>query len=150
MNDQTDLKRALSRLSQMLPEQACVASQERLLAAFRAQRRRRSRQVWGYRAGAAACLVLALSWFLVHHSFQASHATRAKDTFYSATSGFVALPYAQSDVPLEQAVIVRVELQPSELAAFGVAVASGSGSGQIKADVLVGQDGIARAMRLVE
>ena len=65
-------------------------------------------------------------------------------------SEFIALPYAQSEVPLEQPVIVRVHIPVSELGVMGVPFAPATGGERIKADLLVGQDGVARAVRLVQ
>jgi len=63
---------------------------------------------------------------------------------------FIALPYSQSEVPLEQPVIVRVRIPVSELGAMGVRSASMSAGESVNADLLVGQDGVARAVRLVQ
>lgn len=66
----------------------------------------------------------------------------------SLTSGFVALPYAQSEVPLEEAVIIRVDLTPSAWGALNVRPSPKTGGG-IRADLLIGQDGVARAVRVI-
>jgi hypothetical protein len=60
------------------------------------------------------------------------------------------LPYAQSDVPMEQAVIVRIKISASELGAIGMPLSGVPRGGNVSADLLVGQDGVARAVRLVE
>jgi hypothetical protein len=68
---------------------------------------------------------------------------------------FVALPYSQSGVPLENPVIVHMTLGRSELGALGVSAAVVNareigGTEKIHADLLVGQDGVARAVRFVQ
>ncbi|MCA1614700.1 MAG: hypothetical protein LC795_11275 [Acidobacteria bacterium] len=51
--------------------------------------------------------------------------------------------------PAEEAHLVRVELPRSALASFGLPVGADSAGGRVKADVLLGEDGIARAIRFV-
>jgi hypothetical protein len=63
--------------------------------------------------------------------------------------GFVAVP-AAADLPrFESGTIVRVELPVSELPGYGVDISPAAGDGPVEADVLVGQDGQPRAIRLV-
>ncbi len=149
VKDQGDLQERMRRFSGSLPQEASVEVELQLVRAFRT-RRRRPRLLLAYWAG-AACLALALTAFF-RQNFPSPHqAAVAKATYAAATAGFVALPYAQSDVPLEETVIVRVTLQPDELGSLGAPMAAArTGNGLIKADLLVGQDGIARAFRLVE
>ena len=54
-------------------------------------------------------------------------------------------PYTQA----EEGHLVRVELPRSALASFGLPVNAEATGGRVKADVLMGQDGIARAIRFV-
>jgi hypothetical protein len=54
-------------------------------------------------------------------------------------------PYAQA----EEGHLVRVELPRSALASFGLPVNAEAPGGRVKADVLMGQDGVARAIRFV-
>ncbi|MBV8856039.1 MAG: hypothetical protein JOZ02_03670 [Acidobacteria bacterium] len=54
-------------------------------------------------------------------------------------------PYTQA----EEGHLVRVELPRSALASFGLPVNAETAGGRVKADVLMGQDGIARAIRFV-
>jgi hypothetical protein len=54
-------------------------------------------------------------------------------------------PYTQA----EEGHLVRVELPRSALASFGLSVNAEASGGRVKADVLMGQDGIARAIRFV-
>jgi hypothetical protein len=62
---------------------------------------------------------------------------------------FVALPGAASLPQFESGSIVRVDLPLSSLVAYGVDISTSGGRGPVKADVLVGQDGEPRAIRLV-
>lgn len=150
MNNRTDLREALSRLIETMPAEASTAAEDRVLTAFRA-RSRRSRQVRACWASGAALLVLALGWIWIRPSaLPVQKPSGAESTYFAATAGFVALPYAQSGVPLEEAVIVRVNLSPSALGSLGIPVTLSHGNHKISADLLIGQDGIARAVRLVE
>jgi hypothetical protein len=151
MNDETNFRAALSRVGEALPRDVSSGAEQRLLAAFRA-RRKRARLLRIYAVGAVACLVLALTWFLSPRSPQViSPGTVELGGYQTATDGFVALPYAQSDVPMEEAVIVRLKLQRSELGSLGVpALAPFKTNGNINAELLVGQDGVARAVRVVQ
>lgn len=135
------LEQALRRLSQSLPRDASPATEQRVLAAFRA---RRKRPLSLYAAALAASLALATAWFLSN-----PHSHPAPRTLPDP-SGFIALPYAQSDVPLEQAVIVRVTLASSDWRALGLPAAPLKTTTPISADLLIGQDGVARAVRLVQ
>ncbi|HEY7211563.1 MAG TPA: hypothetical protein VH477_14910 [Bryobacteraceae bacterium] len=126
MNDEIALKRALKELAESLPHEATAQSEARLVAAFR-RHRFRIRMSW--LAAAAAVLVLAVSSaFLARRPHPAPPAR--------AINSFIPLPYGQSDVPLEHGVIVRVQVQ--------------SGAGPVDADLLIGQDGLARAVRFTE
>jgi hypothetical protein len=141
MNDDLDLTNDLRRLAAVLPREAGPKVQRELVAAFRANRRRK--HLWIYSAvAAAAVLVLSLSLL-------PKHAIVNTETVYTAP-GFVALPYSQSAVPLESVVVMRVQMQPAELISLGVAVPAAASSAKITADILVGQDGVPRAVRLVQ
>jgi hypothetical protein len=50
---------------------------------------------------------------------------------------------------VEEGHLVRVELPRSALASFGLPVNAESAGGRVKADVLLGEDGTARAIRFI-
>jgi hypothetical protein len=62
---------------------------------------------------------------------------------------FIALPAADRLPRFESGMIVRVELDVTSLPAFGFPIMPDSGQRPVTADVLVGQDGQPRAIRLV-
>lgn len=62
---------------------------------------------------------------------------------------FIALTYA-GDLANEETQVVRVEMTPARLLALGVAVQTENESEKIKTDLLVGTDGLARAIRVVK
>ena len=65
-----------------------------------------------------------------------------------AETEFVALPAAAGLPEFESGVIVRVELPVAALPAYGLEIVPGR-STAVEADLLIGQDGQARAIRLV-
>jgi hypothetical protein len=64
------------------------------------------------------------------------------------TTSFVEWPGAKAGPPLESGSVIRVSLPVSVLPALGLWPPPSAGS-EVPADVLVGQDGFARAVRLV-
>lgn len=62
--------------------------------------------------------------------------------------GFIAIPYVIQPASYERVEIVRAEVSAAELIAVGFPV-SGDPAARLEADLLVGQDGRARAVRLI-
>jgi hypothetical protein len=62
---------------------------------------------------------------------------------------FVPIPGAAGLPDFESGTIVRMALQIASLPVYGVDISSATADGPVEADVLVGQDGQARAIRLV-
>jgi len=143
MNNEVDLIDEMRRLASALPREASPQVEQRLLAILRARQRRKT-PVWVY--AAAACVLLALGLTFVH---KRQTTPPSSDLVYSVP-GFVALPYSQSGVPLEDAIVIRVQMRPSDLSSMGVAVPAAASTAKFNADVLVGQDGVARAVRIVD
>ncbi len=143
MNEDIDLINKLRQLATALPREAGPHVAERLSAAFRARHPRKT-PIWIYAAAACVLVLLGLSFIYQRRTAPAPH-----DFVYNA-SGFIALPYSQSGVPLESVVVIRVQITPSQLSSMGVAVPAAASTAKVKADVLVGQDGVARAVRLAE
>ena len=141
MNEDVDLINKMRQLASALPRESSPEVQTRLCAAFRARHQRKV-PLWVYCASAA---VLLLGFMIVRRE----RAAPSTDYVYNVP-GFVALPYSQSGVPLESAVVIRVAMRPAELSSMGVAVPVGASTATLKADLLVGQDGVARAVRLVQ
>ena len=68
----------------------------------------------------------------------------------NAPVSFYALPSANELPPVETAMVVRVQLPMSSLRLMGLLVSEESSAERIQADVLVGQDGLARGVRFVQ
>ena len=67
-----------------------------------------------------------------------------------ASAPFIALTFAGDFADDDERRIVRVELSPAHLLALGVAVQTENESETIKTDLLVGSDGVTRAIRIVK
>jgi hypothetical protein len=63
-------------------------------------------------------------------------------------SGFVALPWTAGLPAFESGEIVRMEVPVASLPAYGIDISSRADR-PVEADILIGQDGLARAIRLV-
>ncbi|MGH9408938.1 MAG: hypothetical protein ACRD1V_05750, partial [Vicinamibacterales bacterium] len=63
---------------------------------------------------------------------------------------FVAVPGAASLPPLESGSLVRMELPVSILPLLGMTPPATGHATEVTADIIVGQDGLPRAVRLVE
>ena len=118
-----------------------------LLAAFDARHarpaRRATRMVWMTGAALIAAIV-SLNWMVVRETpaVPAPAIDPAADL-----SGFVPWPGANAWPPLESGSVVRVDLPVSVLPLLGLSAPVDADV--VEADVVVGQDGLARAVRLV-
>lgn len=149
MTEEDRLQDRFRKLAGAVPQNASPAVEERLRAAFRAGLNARTR-LWSYVAKAAALVVIATGLYLVWTHRRGSEPQTAVIAPAHERPEFIALPYAQSEVPLEQPVIVRMQIPVSELGVMGMPLAPPMGKEKVDADLLVGQDGIARAVRLAE
>jgi hypothetical protein len=64
--------------------------------------------------------------------------------------GFIPLPYGEEFNPLEGGQVVRVKLPRSMLASFGIAVNMEPGDEPVRADLVLGNDGVPRSIRLID
>jgi hypothetical protein len=81
-----------------------------------------------------------------HAAFQADTTTLGDDT----AAGFYQLPDAEALPPVESAMVVRVQLPMASLELIGYPINQDRASERVEAEVLLGQDGLARGVRLVE
>jgi hypothetical protein len=63
---------------------------------------------------------------------------------------FYPLPEADGLPPIENATVVRVQMPLTSLELMGVAVNDVGAADPVQADILLGQDGLARGVRLVQ
>jgi hypothetical protein len=144
MIGQDELRRRLRELAEASPQGAGVESEQRLREIFRL-RQRRSR-AWKYLTALAASLAIGGASYVLWQGHERKAAVT--ESSYVSPPGFLALPYAESDVPMEHAVVIRVTIPPAQASALGVPFDPG-GRKEISADLLIGQDGMARAVRFV-
>jgi hypothetical protein len=62
---------------------------------------------------------------------------------------FVAIPFTAPLAPYERTEVLRLDLPVAAVIAAGLPVRATDAAGRVQADVVVGQDGRARAIRLV-
>jgi hypothetical protein len=159
----------LNRLgAQMRHLQAPAKVERQLLAGFRGQAefRRQSRPAglwWTVGAWAAGLLVTAgIALFLVggrqpehterlrRHPTQLAGVESTAEPDMIEESGFIPLPNAERIAPNEAVNLVRVELPRSAMVALGFAVSEDVAEEPVEADVMLGADGVARAVRFLE
>ena len=134
-----------------------AAARQSLMREFDARHRRSAAPSWYWGLAAAAALLLGIllgpEAMTRLHPAAAVVATDTSDTSASAgdqdSEGFIAVPYAPPLAPGENLRIVHTELNPAALANLGVSV-DPSWTTQLPADVLEGEDGMPRAVRVSE
>ena len=124
--------------------------EQALLAAFDAHRarprRHAGRRAWAIATAASIAIALALDWLVLKRAAPPGGAT--SDSMVD-TAGFVPWPGAHTWPPFESGGLVRVDLPASALPALGLLPPPSAGS-VVQADIVVAQDGFARAVRLVQ
>ena len=148
MSGDEELQDLFRRLARAVPRQPSGAGERELLAKFRS-RHKRAKRPSAYAAEAAALLVVVAALYFASTHGRSIQQRGARAAAVNESSGFIMLPYAESGVPMEQPVIVRVKISFSELGAMGMPFAA-LRRGSVNADLLVGQDGVARAVRVAE
>lgn len=137
--------------------------EKQLRAAFRA--RMGVGQAWRVQGGwrlvfpwtAAAAAVVALAVFMVGGRQPSAPAPRAEMAVAASAAdgqgeydGFIALPNAGRLADTEDVNLVRVEVPRSAMMALGLEVSPERASELVEADVMIGPDGLARAVRFVD
>jgi hypothetical protein len=135
-----------------------------LLQDFSQVHRHKAVASWAWALGAAAALLLAV--FLGHAAGKwtrpavRSKTVRSERTFvYQASlssdasalssDDFIAVPYTPPLAPGEMVRVVHADLDPDALASMGVEV-DPSWAGDLPTDVVVGEDGLPRAVRIAD
>ena len=145
--------------------------EDRLLAAFRNRERRPVRQAAPRRAwwvplaawATAAAAGTAMAVFLtrdhppapvrqpVHSALQLAAADSAgADAISGDDSGFIPLPNAESISLNEEVDVVQVEVPRAAILALGLPVSEDVATEKVKADIVLGADGLARAVRILD
>jgi hypothetical protein len=173
-----ELLEGLRELAAAEPKAASPTVEQALLASFRARNARRRRVVWGSAAGAFAAAAAVMTFFFSgpapKPSNPVAHAIRPAAPDVQEASGepqqdsdlpqarfavvrtddvassFYPLPEAADLPAIETAIVVRVEMPASSLQFMGVLVGDDASADPVEADVLLGQDGLARGVRLIQ
>jgi len=133
---------------------ASAAVEARLLAEVPAMGRARRRRGYASVLALAAALLLAVAlplwWTTARPPQVQAPAASVEESRREVVTAFFPLLYGS--VPFTDGRIVRLEVPRTALASFGLAApdsVDGSRSRSVLADVLVGEDGLARAIRFV-
>jgi hypothetical protein len=121
-----------------------------LVAEFYRVRRRRKRASWTLLAGTLAASVLAV--LATQHGLPLTPHPRSApvvEDVQESEQPFVGLPYITPPAPYERIHVERMKLSVAALIAVGLPMQGADPGAQVEADVVVGQDGRARAVRLI-
>jgi hypothetical protein len=84
------------------------------------------------------------------HSSQAGNPSQPpKAEPVAELAEFLPLPFANDDSPLGTAEVVRIRLSASALGELGLPVSDEAAGQPVTADIVIGEDGIARAIRFI-
>jgi hypothetical protein len=129
--------------AQMNDEQAPPHVEATLLRAAGRRTRRRFTS-WAAVAAAAVLAIVLLRWSAVRPTVPTVAEQR------DVVTDFVPLRYGPALLSDESAHLVRIRLPETEVARFGIPVVAAARGRLIDADVLIGEDGTPRAIRLVQ
>lgn len=170
MNEnERQLLEGLKALAAMEPREASPRLEQTLRATFRARAERKRRAALGSVAAALVAIAAALVvLFFVpgpwHRNKQAPPVTNQVPAGASNVPGvqyavvrtddlaasFYPLPEADELPPLETSLVVRVQLPVSSLQLMGFPVSEEASAEPVQAELLLGQDGLARGVRLIQ
>ena len=177
ITNESELKHALRRLAGSTTQQAPERVEQNLVQHFRRRRQLRARIVWAtaIATGAIAAGIAALPMAapmpgppapIVFHaappaiqqqatSVVARRAPKKRITVRAGSdtevaTDFYALPDVDSLPPVEDTTVVRVRLPRSAMRMVGLPVNEERMGERIQADVVLGQDGLMRAVRFVQ
>lgn len=154
--DQNRLRAALQAAKIEASQQRPAARRDEILREFERMHPRISHRWPRWALAAAAMLVLTFGlgrvlWNGAHPAAAPTPISATLDNSNEAedNNGFVAVPYAPPLAANEMVSVVRTELEPTALARLGILVDASYGN-DIPAEVEVGEDGLPRAVRVIE
>jgi hypothetical protein len=150
IRDETTLAELTALRDAMRPRQAPDRVEQALRRQFREQHKgkqpdRASWRWWGV-AVAAATIVLALLVLRPTPPPPQSAEVASREI----TTDYIPIGYGAPLSPNEFAQIVRVSVPRSDMARFGLPIRLDAGPERVTADVVLGEDGVARAIRFVQ
>ena len=158
MNENSELLEGLRALGADGPREAPEHIEEQLQLEFRRQNRRRRLMTWipAFSVAAAAGIALLL-WIRsetprpVPAQALASAAMHAvAPAAEEEADDFYPLAEAEALPAVESAMVVRVQLPVSSLQLMGVPLGEERADSSVQAELLLGQDGLARGVRLAQ
>lgn len=152
MEDNQELLENLRALAADGPQAAPDRVERRLRAEFRMRTRRQRAKLWTSLAGAAAVAGIALLLWVREAPKPAAGPMKSivpAEIEEEADAGFYPLPEAEALPDVENAMVVRVQLPVSSLRLMGFPVDE-ERADEVQAELLLGQDGLARGVRLVQ
>ena len=134
----------------MRPAEAPPRVEQALLRAFREKHEARKPsgawwRVWATAAAVAMLVVAALALRPCPDAPVASDVVAEE-----IATDYIPMGFARSLAPDEFTHVVRISLPRSEMVRFGFPARADLGESRVKADVVLGEDGIARAIRFVQ
>jgi hypothetical protein len=148
MNDR--LTKALEQLKETVNTGAPPEIEAALKLEFDRVRRHARIRRWSIAAGAVAAAALAL--MLAPRPGPAESPTQPATVAAGAAASeqpFIPIPYVAPLGPYERGEVVRMALPVAALLSAGLRVETADPSGFAEADIIVGQDGSPRAVRLI-
>ena len=153
----SEVLEGLRELAAEGPRQAPPRVEERLRWEFRRHNRHRNLLAWMPALSTAAAFGFALLlWIHIEKQkpFPVPLATLGQAVGPAmeeeSDASFYPLPEAEALPAVENAMIVRVQLPVSSLQLMGVPVGEERADASVQAELLLGQDGLARGVRLVQ
>ena len=153
---ETELSRGMRQARMAAaPLHSAAESRRRLFAEFDARPRdtlRRYGYLWAAAAAMAACLMLAVRRPELRAPQAPAPAAETAQVFAEdlmADNEFVPVPYAPPLAPGEYLEVVQAQLTPAALARMGFVIQAG-GAAEVTTDLMVGEDGLPRAVRVPE
>lgn len=123
-----------------------VGIEKAVMAEFDRVKRRKRARYWVAAAGAVAASVAAV-WLVERHAVMPEPVVPVMEAM--SERPFMPIPYVLPPGPYERVEVVRMKVPVAALIAAGLPMRTADQGAQAEADVLVGQDGRARAVRLV-
>ena len=135
--------------------EAPVSVETRLLGELRKRRKVARRNLWIALGSGTLAAAIAIAMLLgsrpapgvVTPASAVQESAQADD---DSMDDFYRLPDTDYLPPMESAMVVRVQLPVSSLRLMGLPVSEEQAGDSVQADVLLGQDGLVRGVRLVE
>ena len=150
MNDR--LKSALDRLAAEGDILALPQELEGTLlseARHKIQRQVRRRMISFSVLGAVAASIVAVMVFQSARPWKSTVPSTPVEEVRDSEQPFVGLPYITEPSPYDRIQVVRMEVPVAALIAAGLPMQGADPGARVEADVVVGQDGRARAVRLI-